>query len=524
MPMIPGSLQRYALTVDKFLDHAAKWHPRAEIVSAGDAGTHSRASYAEVRMRAQGISARLADLGIETGDAVATLAWNTQAHVEVWYAAMGMGTVCHTLNPRQTAESSAAMVRQSGARVLVASADLAEMATAIAGQADDLAAVLIIDGPSSTLPSLTPISGASVRWGDFDENLPCGLCFTSGTTGDPKGVTYTHRGNYLHTMRMLQASVGGFCEADAVLVAVPMFHANAWGLPFAIPAVGGKLVLPGRHLDGANLAALIQREGVTVAVGVPTVWTGLFDHLDANDFAVPSLRRIMVGGAPMPSALMERIEGRGIEVQTTWGMTELSPLGTATPPGAGTRDSSTSGKPAVGVDLLITDADGTPLDDQRGSEGHLWVRGPSVVDHYLGQTAPATCDGWFATGDLARIDDDGSLTLTGRSKDLIKSGGEWINPAQIEAAVATHPDVANAAVVGREDDKWGERPILLVELVKGADPTDSALLDPVRAACASWWVPDVVIRLPAIPLAATGKIDKLRLREEFGRARASAGR
>ena len=523
VPMSPGSLQPYSLTVDKFLDHAAKWHPRSEIVTAADDGATTRASYADVHARAQGISARLADLGVETGDTVATLAWNSQAHVEVWYAAMGMGAVCHTLNPRLTAETSADMVRQSGARVVVASADLAGMATAIADEASDIS-VLIIDGVSGTLPSLTPVSGASVRWGDFDETLPCGLCFTSGTTGDPKGVTYTHRGNYLHTLRMLQASVGGFCEPDSVLVAVPMFHANAWGLPFAVPAVGGKLVLPGRHLDGASLAALIRQEGVTVAVGVPTVWLGLFDHLDANNLAVPSLRRIMVGGAPMPSALMERIEARGIEVQTTWGMTELSPLGTATPPGAASRDPSTSGKPAVGVDLLVTDADGAPLAQQREVEGHLWVRGPSVVDRYLGQVDTATRDGWFATGDLARIDRDGSLTLTGRSKDLIKSGGEWINPAQIEAAVATHPDVANAAVVGREDDKWGERPILLVELVEGADPTDAALLDPVRAACASWWVPDAVIRLPAIPLAATGKIDKLRLRQEFGRARASAAR
>ena len=520
--MNPGSLQSYSLTVDKFLDHAAKWHPRGEVVTATDDGATTRATYADVRARAQGISARLAELGVKAGDTVATLAWNSQSHVEVWYAAMGMGAVCHTLNPRLTAETSAAMVRQSGARVLVASADLAGMAMAIVDEASDITALLIIDGVSGTLPSLTPLPGASVRWGQFDENLPCGLCFTSGTTGDPKGVTYTHRGNYLHTLRMLQASVGGFCEPDPVLVAVPMFHANAWGLPFAVPAVGGKLVLPGRHLDGASLAALIRQEGVTVAVGVPTVWLGLFDHLDANDLAVPSLRRIMVGGAPMPSALMERIEARGIEVQTTWGMTELSPLGTSTAPGAERRDPSISGKPAVGVDLSITDASGVPLADQRDAEGHLWVKGPSVVDRYLGQDAQATRDGWFPTGDLARIDHDGNLTLTGRSKDLIKSGGEWINPAQIEAAVATHPDVANAAVVGREDDKWGERPILLVELVEGADPTDTALLEPVRGACASWWVPDAVIRLPAMPLAATGKIDKLRLREEFGRDRSAA--
>lgn len=522
--MTSGSLQPYALTVDKFLDHAGKWHPNAEIVTAGDDGGSTRGTYAEVRERAQGISARLTELGVNPGDTVATLAWNTRAHVEVWFAAMGMGAVCHTLNPRLTAESSAAMARQSGARILVASADLADLASAIAVDAPEIAEVLIIDGSHPPMSELSPLSGAHVRWGDFDENAPCGLCFTSGTTGEPKGVTYTHRGNYLHTLRLLQADVAGISSSDAVLVAVPMFHANAWGLPFAVPAVGGKLVLPGRHLDGGSLARLIRQEDVSIAVGVPTVWLGLIDNLDADGLNVPSLRRIMVGGAPMPQALMERIEARGIEVQTTWGMTELSPLGTATPPNARDRDPSTSGKPALGVDLAITDADGAMLDSQRDTEGHLWVRGPSVVERYYGQDVTATRDGWFATGDLARIGSDGNLTLTGRSKDLIKSGGEWINPAQIEAAVSTHPDVAIAAVIGREDDKWGERPILLVELVDGAAPDDAALLAPVRESCAGWWVPDAVIRLPAIPLAATGKIDKLRLRQEFGRARAEVER
>ncbi|WP_120718011.1 AMP-binding protein [Tsuneonella amylolytica] len=516
--MTPGSLQPYALTVDKFLDHAGKWHPNAEIVTAGEDGRSTRATYAEVLDAARRISGRLADLGVAEGDTVATLAWNSRAHVELWYAVMGMGAVCHTLNPRLAAESSAEMARQSGARILVASADLGPLAQEIADHAAGIETVFVIDGSHAALPQFAGRSGASPAWGQFDENTPCGLCFTSGTTGDPKGVTYTHRGNYLHTLRLLQADVAAICSSDAVLVAVPMFHANAWGLPFAVPAVGGKLVLPGRHLDGESLARLIVEEDVTIAVGVPTVWMALMDHLDAAGLEVQTLRRIMVGGAPMPQALMERIEARGIEVQTTWGMTELSPLGTATPPGLSGRDPSTAGRPAFGVDLRVTDADGNALKSQRGEEGHLWVKGPAVVDRYFGHANPATREGWFATGDLAVVDEDGYLTITGRSKDLIKSGGEWINPAQIEAAVGAHPDVAMAAVIGREDAKWGERPILIVELVDGAQPSDADLLRPVRETCAGWWVPDAVIRLPAIPLAATGKIDKRLLRQEFGRA------
>ena len=330
-------------------------------------------------------------------------------------------------------------------------------------------------------------------------------------------MTYTHRASYLHTLRQLQADVIGLTSRDTVLVVVPMFHANAWGLPFSAPSAGSKLVLPGRANDGASLAALIAQEEVTVAVAVPTVWLGMFDYLDASGLELPSLRRIMVGGAPMPESLMQRIESRGISVQTTWGMTELSPLGTATPPTDSDRSSSQSGRPALGLDMLLTDADDCPLPEQRNAEGHLWVRGHSVIRSYLGDTEPVTKNGWFRTGDLAQIDDRGMLTITGRAKDLIKSGGEWINPAEIESLANAHPDVALAAVIGREDEKWSERPVLLVELVPNSRATDEDLLASLKGRIASWWMPDEIIRVAAIPLAATGKIDKLRLRAEFGK-------
>lgn len=526
--MIHGSMQDYPLTLNRFLDHAARWHGEAEVVSARDDGTIARITYAALRTRSLALSSLLASFGIGQGDRVATLAWNSQAHVELWYAVMGMGAVCHTLNPRLTGPQLAAMAVQSGAKILVASADLLPLATLIAERTPAIERILLIDGGAGTAtsagipvvelePLIADAPGGAV-WGDFPETAPAGLCFTSGTTGAPKGVTYTHRGSFLHTLRSLQADVMAFASHDAVLAVVPMFHANAWGLPFALPAVGGKLVLPGRAADGASLARLIAAEGVTIGVGVPTVWLGLVEHLEAAGGDLPSLKRIIVGGAPMAPALMERLESRlGVTVQTSWGMTELSPLGVIAPPGDPLRSAAVSGRPAIGIDLRLFDAAGAPLAEQRGAEGHLFVRGASVVDRYFGEETPATnAAGWFPTGDLARIDAKGNLVITGRAKDLIKSGGEWINPAEIEAVVGALPDVSLAAVIGREDAKWGERPILLVELRGDKPIDDTALLAPLAGRVAPWWIPDAVIRLPAMPLASTGKIDKIRLRNEYG--------
>lgn len=519
MPVIDGDMQSFALTLEKFLEHAAKWHPRAEVVTARDGAVCARVGYADLRERSRGVSAFLCAHGVKLGDRVATLAWNSQAHIEAWYAIMGMGAVCNTLNPRLTAAQLAAMAQKSEARVLIVSADLAPLARQLAEASGTVEHILVIDGAApSDMRGLELADSEAVEWGAFDETRPAGLCFTSGTTGAPKGVTYTHRSNYLHTLRLLQADVLGLTANDSILVAVPMFHANAWGLPFAGPAVGAKLVLPGRTLDGASLAALINAENVTIAAAVATVWLGLVEHLEAQGGDVPSLRRVIVGGAPLPPALMERIEKRlGASVQTSWGMTELSPGGTFAPPHDPNRAAAISGRPAVGVDLMVADAAGKPLANQRNVEGHLFVRGSSVVERYFGEASPATnADGWFATGDLAKIDDGGNLTITGRAKDLIKSGGEWINPVEIETAVSTLPEVSLAAVIGRQHPKWGERPILLVQTREGDVISDEALLAPLRKSMAPWWIPDAVIRIPNMPLAATGKIDKIRLRAEYG--------
>ncbi|MGL3822727.1 AMP-binding protein [Sphingopyxis sp. R3-92] len=526
--MNPGNPQPYALTLDKFLSHAAKWHGAREVVTGA---ASARTSYAQLAARSNRLSGALLALGLNPGDHLATLGWNTQAHMECWYAAMGVGIACHTLNPRLTADHLVKMVHLAEARVLAVSSGLAPLVEALVAQCPTIAHVVLMDdGPASDavpdvraarlwhLDDLLAAHGAPAEWGEFDENMPAGLCFTSGTTGDPKGVTYTHRSNYLHTAHLLQADVMGLTCEDVVLVAVPMFHANGWGFPFAAPAVGAKTVLPGRDQDGASLARLIADEGVTVAAGIATVWLGLVDHLDATGGQLPSLKRLLLGGSAVPQALMDRLEQRlGVAVQTSWGMTELSPLGAMTPATAKARVAAKSGRPPMGVDLLLTDEKGVALADQRGGEGRLRVKGGSVVERYFGQAEKATdAGGWFDTGDLATIDADGNLSITGRAKDLIKSGGEWINPAEIEAIVGGLPEVALAAVVGRAHEKWGERPVLIVEPRAGAEVSDEALLGALRGRVANWWLPDAIVRLAAMPLALTGKIDKKRLRAEHG--------
>ena len=529
MSVIHGGMQSYALTLDRFLDHAAKWHQDVDVVTARGDGSLGRVDYATLRTRSRRLSAVLAGLGIGVGDMVATLAWNTQAHVEAWFAIMGMGAVCHTLNPRLSEMHLVGMLEQSGARVLLVAADLAPLARRIAAKASSITRVLSIDADADegggtlavdSLETMIRSGEGEASWSGLDENAPCGLCFTSGTTGAPKGVTYTHRGTFLHTLRALQADTMAISTRDSVLLAVPMFHANGWGVPFAAPAVGARLVLPGRHLDGASLAALINAESVTVALGVATVWLALVEHLEVTGAKTPTLERVIVGGAPMAPALMQRLEGGlGVTVQTSWGMTEMSPTGTVAPPGDPARAAHLSGRPSIGVDLLLTDTDGVALPVQRGVEGHLRVRGASTIQRYFGETRPAVDgNGWFATGDLARIDEVGNLIITGRAKDLIKSGGEWINPAEIEEIVGELPEVSLAAVIGREHPKWGERPVLLVEMREGSAVSDAALIEGLRGRIASWWIPDSVIRVQRMPLAATGKVDKIRLRAEFGRA------
>ena len=524
-------MQDYALTLDKFLDHAARWHSDTEVVSANAGATVVRANYQQLRQRSNLLSGALSALNLVPGDRLATLAWNTQHHFQIWYACVGAGYVCHTLNPRLRLAQLAAMVNEAGDRVLAFGTGLAAAATQLLECCPCIEHLIALDheddvdsGAESvgairawTFDSLLREHGRAVAWGGFDEHAAAGLCYTSGTTGAPKGVLYTHRSNYLHTLRLLQADAVGLTANDSVLMAVPMFHANGWGLPFAAPAVGAKLVLPGRALDGCSVARVMYDEAVTLAAGVPTVWLGLLDYLDRAGIQLPALRRVIVGGSQCPQMLIERLESRlGITVQTSWGMTELSPLGTICAPNGPRGRKASAGRTAVGLDLKLTDAAGERLPQQRGVMGHLKVKGASVADRYFGSTEPATDhEGYFDTGDLAIIDPSGELIIAGRSKDLIKSGGEWINPTEIEDIIGTLEAVALAAVIGRPDAKWGERPILVIEPRQGYAIDDDVLLGSLRGRVENWWIPDAVLRVTSMPLAVTGKIDKVRLRADL---------
>ena len=522
-------MQQFSLTLDKFIDHAAKWHGTATVATASRGSVVHRAGYAELRARSNRLSGALLALGLRTGDRVGTLAWNTHHHLELYYATMNVGLVCHTLNPRLTAAQLSAMVAEAGNRVLAIAANLVPMLPELLPLCPTIEHVLVLDGafdesiargcavPVEGIDALVEARGAAVPWGGFDERSPAGLCFTSGTTGRPKGVEFTHRSNYLHTMMSIQPDAYCLSARDTILVAIPMFHANAWGFPFSAPAVGASLVLPGRDLDGASLAALIRDEGVTVAGGVQTVWIALLDHLDATGESVPSLERVIIGGSKCPDSLIRRMEERlGVRVQTTWGMTEMSPLGTVESVQLPPAPERSSGRPPIGVDLKLTDADGRTLDEQRGVTGHLKVKGHSVVERYFRSDDSALdAEGYFDTGDLAMIDASGSLTICGRSKDLIKSGGEWINPAEMEAIIGRDPRVGQVAVIGKPRAGWGERPVLVIELRQGEQGDPATWTEALRGRVADWWLPDEIVQLPRMPLAATGKIDKRRLRADY---------
>lgn len=523
-------MQAYALTVDKFLDHAAKWSGDREIVTAQAGRALRRTRYAELRARSNFLSGALAALQLRRGDRVGTLGWNTQHHLEMYYALMGSGIVCHTLNPRLAVAHLAIMITEAEDRALAVSASLAPLLAELAPLCPNLEHIILMDGqgPHADLPQrhrallwhqeeLLGTHGAASAWGGFDEETPAGLCYTSGTSGAPKGVLYTHRSNYLHTLRALQADAIALTRSDTLLIAVPMFHANGWGLPFAAPAVGAKLVLPGRHTDGASLAAIMRDEAVTLAAGIQTLWLGVLDHLDAAGGELPALQRILIGGSNCPDALIRRLEKRlGARVQTSWGMTELSPVGTISSPDSPATESRASGQPVMGLDLKLTDANGVALPRQRGVVGHLKVKGASVLERYFkSELRAADAEGFLDTGDLASIDEAGNVSICGRSKDLIKSGGEWINPAEIEDIAGAHPAVGLAAVIARADEKWGERPVLIVEYRQGQSVDAPALLAFLSGKVARWWLPDEIVQVDAMPLAATGKIDKNQLRADY---------
>jgi fatty-acyl-CoA synthase len=531
-----GLMQDWPLTVDKFLVHAKNWHPHREVVSRSIEGPIVRTTYGEIHDRAKSLSNALLSWGVKPGDRVATLALNTGRHLEAWYSVMGIGAVCHTLNPRLFPEQIAWIVNHAEDKIIFVDLNLVPLLEAVLPRCPLVERVVVMTDdwnmPKTHLPRAECYERvvrdfpAEAVWGDFDENTACGLCYTSGTTGDPKGVLYSHRSNFIHTLLTGQADVMGATSRDVILPIVPMFHANAWGIAFAGPAAGAKLVMPGAKMDGASIYELIESEGVTYSAAVPTVWQGLLQHLLDNGLKLTTLKKVTVGGAACPESLIRIFhDAFDIEVFHSWGMTEMSPMGTV---GSLTSEIANlpfeqqmptrlkQGHPPIGVELKLTDPAGHRLPHDGKAFGHLKVRGPAISKAYYRLNDEILDEeGFFDTGDVSTIDPAGYMQITDRAKDVVKSGGEWISSIEIENIAVGHPKAALAAVIGIRHPKWDERPLLIVKLKPGQTATKAEFLDFLDGKIAKWWMPDDVVFVDDIPLGATGKIDKKGLRTTF---------
>lgn len=523
-----GLMQDWPLLVHRIIDHAAVNHRGARIVSQDMAGTR-RGGYGAVRQNARKLAGALAARGIKAGDRIATLAWSSQAHLESWYGITGLGAVYHTLNPRLAPEQIAWIANQGGARALLFDAALAPLVAQIASSLRHIEFFVAFGAaPNVKLPKKLfaydsfVARGRERDWEALDENAACGLCYTSGTTGDPRGVLYSHRSNMLEAFIGAQTPALRMTALDVVLPAVPMFHANFWGLNFIAPMTGASLVLPGRKLDALSLYKLLAREKVTIGAGVPSVLLPLLDHMKTHRLRLPHLKRMAVGGAPVPRMLIRAFEDdHGVEVVHCWGMTELSPIGTQSGPrpqdrkvpGAKTRQ----GWAQFGNQLQITDAKGRALPHDGKKVGRLKIKGPAVARAYYKNKAAELFDkdGWFDTGDIAGIDADGTMTITDRAKDVIKSGGEWISSVAIENLALGHPAVAQAAAIAVPHPRWGERPLLVVVKKPGARLTGAQLLAVLSGKLAKFRLPDAVAFVDALPHTAGGKIRKTQLRRQF---------
>ena len=531
-----GIMQDWPLTVNKILEHAKRINPTREIITRRVEGHIVRTTYANLFDQSKQVSNALIDSGIQLGDRVATLGWNSERHMASWYGAMGIGAVLHTINPRLHPEQVAWIANHAEDKVLIFDKTFLPIVEAIK---DHLQTVktFVIYADADTMPENSLgaipfdiwIDGRSteVRWGDFPEDTACGLCYTSGTTGDPKGVLYSHRSNVLHTLITMGKDVMGMGADDVVLPVVPMFHANAWGLALSCPAVGSNMVMPGAQMDGASIYELLDTEKVTITAAVPTVWLMLLTHLQENNLKLPHLKKVLIGGSAIPEKILRAFEqDYEVDVVHAWGMTETSPLGTlgALPPHLVNADIDTrmeqkpkQGRPPFGVELKIVDDEGKVLPNDGETSGRLMVSGAAIAAGYFKGVGGDVLDedGYFDTGDVANIDEYGTMTITDRAKDVIKSGGEWISSIDIENIAVGHPKVANAAAIGIYHPKWDERPLLVVQAAPGETPSKEDVLAQLEGKIAKWWTPDDVVFVDEIPLGATGKINKLALRNQF---------
>jgi fatty-acyl-CoA synthase len=531
-----GQMMSMPLLTSSLLVHAERHHADREIVSRRVEGDLHRMTYRDLAARSRRLAKALGRLGVHSPDRVATLAWNGHRHMELYYAVSGMGAVLHTINPRLHADQVVYIADHAEDQVLFFDLTFLPLVEAVASRVKTVRAFVAMTDrahlPASKIPGLLcyedllDAESDHFDWPSFPEESAATLCYTSGTTGHPKGVLYSHRSTLLHTFAAALPDALNCSAADTILPVVPMFHVNAWGLPYVACMVGAKLVFPGPGLDGASLYDLFEAEGVTLSAGVPTVWQGLLGHVGNKGLKFSTMRRTIIGGSACPPAMIRAFEqDHGVHVIHAWGMTELSPLGTVCsfkaqhaqwPVEQRLALQSKQGRAIFGVDMKVIDGEGRELPADSLVSGDLLVRGHWVVSRYFREEGQGPLmDGWFPTGDVARIDADGYMQITDRSKDVIKSGGEWIGSIDLENVAMAHPAVAMAACIAAKHPKWDERPLLVVSLKPGATLTKQELLAFYEGKIAKWWTPDDVIFVEEIPLGATGKMLKHKLRERF---------
>jgi acyl-CoA synthetase (AMP-forming)/AMP-acid ligase II len=533
-----GLMQDRPLLIQQLIDHAARNHGDTEIVSRTLEGGIHRYTYKDARVRAKKMAEALLALGIEPGDRIGTLAWNGYRHFELYYGISGMGGVCHTINPRLFPEQIVYIVNHAEDQLLFVDINLLPLVEKLHSQFKTVRHVVAMTDRAH-LPKDVKIPNLLVyeeliadkpgayEWPVFDERTASSLCYTSGTTGNPKGVLYSHRSTVLHAYGAALPDTLGLSARSVVLPVVPMFHVNAWGLPYTAAMVGAKLVFPGVALDGASLYELFETENVSFTAGVPTVWLALLQYMQANKLELSTVKYAVIGGSAAPPAMIETFDKEyGVEVLHAWGMSEMSPLGSVNHPKAKHADwpeqerfavRLKQGRPPYGVEMKIVDDGGNELPRDGKAFGDLLVRGPWITNGYFKSEGGSVLreDDWFPTGDVATIDPDGYMQITDRSKDVIKSGGEWISSIDLENAAMAHPAVAEAAVIGVAHPKWDERPLLIVQKKPNAAVDKAALIEFLAGKVAKWWLPDDVQFVDTIPHTATGKILKTRLREDF---------